>query len=97
MFAGSMPNFFTSAFVGGYRGEMAADVRFIARRSRNQRRAVCALVMVSWVVKVLEAMMKSVVSGEIFFRVSAICVPSTLETKWGDVEFSSTGSAPRSP
>ena len=39
--------------------------------------------MVSWVVKVFEAMMKRVVSGESVFRVSAICVPSTFDTKWG--------------
>ena len=39
--------------------------------------------MVSRVVKVLEAMMKSVVSGETRRNVSARCVPSTLETKWG--------------
>ena len=38
--------------------------------------------MVSWVVKVLEAIMKRVVSGLRRFRVSAMWVPSTLETKW---------------
>ena len=43
--------------------------------------AVCALVMVSCVVKVFEATMKSVVSGSTRFSTSLMCVPSTLETK----------------
>ena len=47
-----------------------------------QRRAVAALVMVSMVVKVFEAMMNSVVAGSSVFSVSWICAPSTLETKW---------------
>ena len=51
--------------------------------SRNHFLAVRALVMVSWVVNVFEAMMKRVVSGERVFRVSTICVPSTFDTKWG--------------
>ena len=34
--------------------------------SRNHFRAVCAFVMVSWVVKVFEAIIKSVVSGDSF-------------------------------
>ncbi|CSB38146.1 Uncharacterised protein [Vibrio cholerae] len=37
--------------------------------------------MVSWVVKVLEATKKRVVSGSTFFSVSAMCVPSTFDTK----------------
>ena len=41
-----------------------------------------ALVMVSCVVKVLEAMTKRVLSGSHFLRVSAMWVPSMLETKW---------------
>ncbi|CSC31265.1 Uncharacterised protein [Vibrio cholerae] len=48
---------------------------------KNQSRAVWALVMVSWVVKVLEATKKRVVSGSTFFSVSAMCVPSTFDTK----------------
>jgi hypothetical protein len=39
--------------------------------------------MVSWVVKVLEATMNSVVSGSRCLSVSARWVPSTLETKCG--------------
>ena len=48
---------------------------------KNHSRAVWALVMVSWVVKVLEATMKRVVSGFTRRRASAIWVPSTFETK----------------
>ncbi|OIQ63316.1 hypothetical protein GALL_551430 [mine drainage metagenome] len=47
-----------------------------------QRFAVSALVIVSIVVKVFEATMTSVVSGFSKRRVSWICAPSTLETKW---------------
>jgi len=38
--------------------------------SKNQSLADCALVMVSWVVKVLEAMINSVVSGFRLFTTS---------------------------
>ena len=41
-----------------------------------------ALVVVSAVVKVLEAIRKSVVSGSEAARASAMCVPSMLDTKW---------------
>lgn len=41
-----------------------------------------ALVMVSCVVNVLEAMTKRVLSGSHFLRASAMWVPSMLETKW---------------
>ena len=65
--------------------ESAAKWRATAVSSRavcrNHVRAECALVMVSWVVKVLEAMRKSVVSGCTRFNVSARSVPSTLATK----------------
>ena len=49
--------------------------------SRNQSFALVALVMVSWVVKVLEATMKIVVSLSQDFNTSARSVPSMLETK----------------
>ena len=49
--------------------------------ANNQSRAEFALVMVSCVVKVLDATKKSVVSGLTFFNASAMCVPSTFETK----------------
>ena len=47
----------------------------------NQSLALWALVMVSWVVNVLEAIKNKVSSADITFRHSAICVPSTLDTK----------------
>ena len=46
----------------------------------SQARAVWALVIVSWVVKVLEATMKRVWSALTWRRVSARWVASTLET-----------------
>ncbi|MNH41289.1 hypothetical protein D3C79_1027580 [compost metagenome] len=49
--------------------------------SMNQSRAVFAFVMVSCVVNVFEAIRNKVVSGSTDFNVSAICVPSILETK----------------
>ena len=57
-----------------------APTFFSPSASAIQRRAVLALVMVSMVVKVLDAMRNSVVSGLSSFSVSAICAPSTLET-----------------
>ena len=47
----------------------------------NQFLAEVALVMVSWVVKVLEATIKSTVSGLTRFRTSAKWVPSMFDTK----------------
>ena len=49
--------------VGGKRGEMFGDVALIFGRIQNHARAVCALVIVSCVVNVLEAIRNSVVSG----------------------------------
>ncbi len=46
-----------------------------------QSRAVWALVIVSMVVKVLEATITSVVAGSSPFSVSAMSAPSTLLTK----------------
>jgi hypothetical protein len=53
------------------------------RRPARQRqsRAVCALVIVSSVVKVFEEMMNSVSAGSRSRTASAKSVPSTLETK----------------
>ena len=48
---------------------------------RNHSFADSALVIVSWVVNVFDAMMNNVVSGDNFERVSARCVPSIFETK----------------
>ena len=47
-----------------------------------QARAVVALVIVSWVVKVFEETMNSVRDGSSPRSVSAMSAPSTLETKW---------------
>src|SRR5690242_18916554 len=81
MLAGSIPNLVTSFSLV----ESAAKCFLIWASSRadcrNHSLAVCALVMVSCVVKVLEAIRKSVSSGVIFLKVSSIWVPSTLETK----------------
>ena len=52
------------------------------RAATSQSRALWALVMVSWVVKVLEATTNRVVAGSRWRMVSARWVPSTLETKW---------------
>lgn len=60
---------------------MARDGALVPVACRNHSRAVCALSIVSWVVKVFDAMMNSVVSGDFCFSVSTMCVPSTLETK----------------
>ena len=63
------------------RGEMVAD-RLLAAAGRRARRAPRpALVIVSEVVKVFEAMRKSVRSASRPASVSARCAPSTLETK----------------
>mmetsp|Transcript_56760 Transcript_56760/g.138099 ORF Transcript_56760/g.138099 Transcript_56760/m.138099 type:complete len:254 (+) Transcript_56760:3374-4135(+) len=52
-----------------------------ANASKTHFLAVPALVMVSCVVNVLDAIKKSVVSGSHFLRISATCVPSTFEQK----------------
>ena len=46
--------------------------------------AECALVMVSWVVKVFDEIIKRVVSGARFEIVSMRLAWSILETKWTD-------------
>ena len=81
MFSGAMPNFLTSAsFV-----EMATKCLAIAAssfaRARNHSRAERALVIVSWVVKVFDAIVNSVVAGCSERSVSARCAPSTFDTK----------------
>src|SRR5829696_3942325 len=77
----SIPNFTTSvSFV-----ERATKCLAIFFSSfaffKNHFLAVCALVMVSCVVKFFEAIKKRVLSGLIFLRVSAMWVPSTFDTK----------------
>ena len=48
---------------------------------RNQRRAACALSMVSWVVKDFDATMNSVVAGSISASVAVVAWPSTFDKK----------------
>lgn len=57
------------------------DGGFAERIGDELARAVWAFVIVSMVVKVLDATMKSVVSGCTSFGMSAIWAPSMLETK----------------
>ena len=81
IFSGAMPNFRTSASLVEIATKCFSICASSIAASRNHLRAVCALVIVSCVVKVFDAIMKSVVSGERPFSVSAICVPSMFETK----------------
>jgi hypothetical protein len=82
MLAVSMPNLATSSALV----ETATKCLAMARSSpfrpvSSQSRALCALVMVSSVVKVLEEMMNNVSAGSRSHTASAKSVPSTLETK----------------
>ena len=79
---GSMPNFFDLLGRGRDRDEVLRDRRLVARAaSTSHARAVRAFISVSCVVNVLDATMKSVLSGSRLASVSARCVPSTFETK----------------
>mmetsp|Transcript_13495 Transcript_13495/g.39841 ORF Transcript_13495/g.39841 Transcript_13495/m.39841 type:complete len:243 (-) Transcript_13495:104-832(-) len=82
MFSGGMPNLEQPSVLVESATKCLATADSGAPALRNQALAEWALVMVSWVVKVLEATMKSVVSACTLRRVSAMCVPSTLLTKW---------------
>ena len=59
-----------------------SDTAFSPSFCTIQARALAALVMVSWVVKVLEETMNIVRDGSSPRKVSAMSAPSTLETKW---------------
>merc|ERR1719458_2295422 len=78
----SMPNSATLAALVDKATKCFATAFSSPAFSRNQVLAVVALVMVSCVVNVLEAMTKRVLSGSHFLRASAMWVPSMLETKW---------------
>ena len=80
MWSVSMPNSATAVLLVDTATKCLAMSCSLASR-RNHWRAVLALVMVSCVVKVLEAMMNNVVSGWTFSSTSRSCEPSTLETK----------------
>ena len=58
-----MPNSADLFRIGGDGHEMPGHMGWSLAVSRNHSRAVKALVMVSWVVNVLEAIMNRVVSG----------------------------------
>mmetsp|Transcript_12914 Transcript_12914/g.42943 ORF Transcript_12914/g.42943 Transcript_12914/m.42943 type:complete len:298 (+) Transcript_12914:781-1674(+) len=82
LFCSSMPNSFTALPLV----ESAAKCFAMAALSppssaSSQDLAELALVIVSCVVKVLDAIRKSVVSASSAFVTSAMCVPSTFETK----------------
>ncbi len=81
MFAASMPNAVTSSVLVDSATKCLATAPSPSA-STSQARADLALVSVSWVVNVFEATMNRVVSGSSRFTVSAMWVPSTLETKW---------------
>ena len=82
MFAGSMPNFTTSAsLVESATKWLATAAAFPPSFLTSHSRALVALVIVSCVVKVLDATMKSVWSAFTLRSVSARWVESTFETK----------------
>ncbi len=81
MLAVSIPNFATpSALVETATKCLATDDSSPPKPATDQSRAVCALVIVSSVVNVLEEMTKSVSDGSRSRTASAKSVPSTLET-----------------
>ena len=80
MLAGSMPNLLTSASLVETATKCLATAAGSFRTPRSQSRAVPALVMVSWVVKVLEETITRVSAGSRSRVASTTSVPSTLET-----------------
>src|SRR3569623_1594603 len=80
---GSMPKAATACALVESATKCVASAASSLARAKNHVRALWALVRVSWVVKVLEAITNSVVSGSSRRRVSLMCVPSILETKCG--------------
>src|SRR5690606_39953845 len=83
IFAGSIPNAETASRLVDTATKCFATSPLFCVFSRNHARALSAFVMVSCVVKVFDAIINNVVSGSTFFNVSAMCVPSTFETKYG--------------
>jgi len=68
--------------IGRQRDEVPRDRRVVEPGcATSHARAECAFVSVSCVVNVFDATMNSVVSGSTARSVSAMCVPSTFETK----------------
>jgi hypothetical protein len=81
MFAVSMPNFDTSSALVETATKCFATAASSPRTAIAQSRAERAFVIVSRVVKVLEAMMNSVSAGSRSRVSSKNSVPSTLDTK----------------
>ena len=82
MLAVSMPNSETfAAFVETATKCLATALSSPPRPRSDQSRALCALVIVSSVVKVFDETMNSVSAGSRSRVASAKSVPSTLETK----------------
>src|SRR5690348_9095012 len=80
--SGCIPNLVTaSALVDTATKCLAIEVSLPPKASSVQTRAVCAFVIVSSVVKVLEQTIKSVSEGSRPRTDSTKSVPSTLETK----------------
>src|SRR5690606_41311652 len=77
----SIPNSATASALVERATKCLATAASSFASSKNHFLAEWALVIVSWVVKVLEAIKNKVDSGSKPSSVSAIWVPSTLETK----------------
>ena len=76
-----MPNVRHALGVGGDGHEVLRDGRLVAERGQRPLARGCALVIVSSVVNVFEAMMNSVSLGSRSRVASTMSVESTLETK----------------
>mmetsp|Transcript_24913 Transcript_24913/g.53072 ORF Transcript_24913/g.53072 Transcript_24913/m.53072 type:complete len:249 (+) Transcript_24913:870-1616(+) len=82
MLSVSIPNFETPApFVERAAKCLATEDSSPSKAFKTKALALPALVMVSCVVNVFEAIKKRVVSGSTHFRISLMCVPSMLEQK----------------
>ena len=81
MLAVSMPNLLTPSALVDTATKCLATANSSPSSLTSQARAVWALVMVSWVVKVLEATMNKVLSGSHSAKTWLMWAPSTLETK----------------
>ena len=77
----SMPNAATASALVDSAAKWRATALSSGAACSSHSRAEAALVIVSSVVKVLEATRNSVVAGSSAFSVSQMSVPSTLETK----------------
>mmetsp|Transcript_46688 Transcript_46688/g.77256 ORF Transcript_46688/g.77256 Transcript_46688/m.77256 type:complete len:219 (-) Transcript_46688:141-797(-) len=81
MFFVSMPNAETALWLVDKAAKWQATAAGSLRCSSNHALAVAALVIVSCVVKVLEAIRNRVLSGFTSLNTSAMCVASTFDTK----------------